>query len=158
MRVDRLFGEHGIAKDSAAGRDEFEKRMERRRQAEEGKEFKEMVRGWCVGSETFRKELLAQMTEKVGAEHYGEEIRESAEQKAHRALEQELKKVGWRKEDLSRHRKGDPHKIKMALRLRRETTMTLGWIADQLQMGTKTHLSHLLYWQGKEKQRKNGKS
>jgi hypothetical protein len=98
------------------------------------------------------------MSEKVGAEHYGEEIRESAEQKAHRAIEQELKKVGWRKEDLSRHRKGDPHKVKMALRLRRETTMTLGWIAAQLQMGTKTHLSHLLYWQGKEKQRKNGKS
>ena len=57
-----------------------------------------------------------------------------------------------------RYRKGDMHKVKMALRLRRETTMTLGWIADQLQMGTKTHLSHLLYWQGKEKQRKNGKS
>ena len=29
------------------------------------------------------------------------------------------------------HRKGEPHKVKMALRLRRETTMTLAWKADQ---------------------------
>jgi REP element-mobilizing transposase RayT len=31
MRVDRLLGEHGIKADSAAGREEFERRMERRR-------------------------------------------------------------------------------------------------------------------------------
>jgi hypothetical protein len=37
------------------------------------------------------------------------------------------------------------------LRLRRETTMTLSWIAEHLRMGTKTHLAHLLYWQGKKK-------
>jgi hypothetical protein len=35
----------------------------------------------------------------------------------------------------------------MAERVRRETTMTLARIAERLQMGTKTHLSHLLYWQ-----------
>jgi hypothetical protein len=31
MRVDRLLGEHGIGQDSAAGRKEFERQMERRR-------------------------------------------------------------------------------------------------------------------------------
>jgi hypothetical protein len=36
--------------------------------------------------------------------------------------------------------------VRIALRLRRETTMTLGWIAKRLNMGTKTHLSHLIYW------------
>jgi hypothetical protein len=39
----------------------------------------------------------------------------------------------------------------MALRLREETTMTLAWIARRLERGTKTHLSHLLYWQGRAK-------
>jgi hypothetical protein len=34
----------------------------------------------------------------------------------------------------------------MAERLRRQTTMTLEWIAHRLRMGIKTHLSHLLYW------------
>jgi hypothetical protein len=31
MRMDRLQGEHGIGQDSAAGRQEFERQMERRR-------------------------------------------------------------------------------------------------------------------------------
>jgi hypothetical protein len=44
--------------------------------------------------------------------------------------------------------KGDEEKVRMAERLRRETTMMmLAWIAERLRMGTKTHLSHLLYWQ-----------
>jgi hypothetical protein len=29
--------------------------------------------------------------------------------------------------------------------------MTLAWIAARLQMGTKTHPVHLLYWQGRQK-------
>jgi hypothetical protein len=56
-------------------------------------------------------------------------------------------------EDLNRRLKGDPQKVKMALHLRRETTMTLSWIAQRLRMGTKTHRSHLLYWHGRERQR-----
>jgi len=40
---------------------------------------------------------------------------------------------------------GDPKKIKIALRLRKETTMTLAWIAKRLHLGAKTHPSHLLY-------------
>ena len=35
-------------------------------------------RGWCLGEEAFRKELLALMSERLGAEHYGEERKESA--------------------------------------------------------------------------------
>ena len=27
--------------------------------------------------------------------------------------------------------------------------MSLAWIAQRLHMGTKTHLSHLLYWQNR---------
>src|SRR6266850_1974820 len=36
-------------------RGEFEKRMEPRRAAEDGKEFKGIVRGCCLASEAFRK-------------------------------------------------------------------------------------------------------
>jgi hypothetical protein len=48
---------------------------------------------------------------------------------------------------LAERRKGDPTKVTLARRLRRDTTMTLAWIATRLQMGTAGHLSHLLYWQ-----------
>ena len=56
--------------------------MEFRRAVEDGQEFKRVLRDWCLGSEAFRKELLAQMSERRGAEHYGAEIRESAQEKA----------------------------------------------------------------------------
>ena len=152
LRVDRLLGEHGIPKDSPAGRQHFERRMELRRATEDGEEFLPLERGWCVGSEAFRKELLAQM--KAGPEHYGEEIRQSGQQKAEGLLESELAKLGWTERDLQRRPKGDRQKTRIAQRLRAETTMTLGWVAQALHMGTKTHLSHLLYWQGKEKKKR----
>jgi len=149
LRVDRLLGEHGIRKDSRAGREQFEQRMERRGAAEDAQEFAPLVRGWCVGSEAFRKELLRQM--EAGAEHYGEEIRESGEEKARPLIREELNKLAWRQEDLERRPKGDAEKVRVALRLRRESTMTLGWIAGALCMGTKTYLSYLLYWHGRER-------
>ena len=90
------------------------------------------------------------MSEKAGPEHYGEEIEESAEEKAQRLVGQALKKLGWKESDLTRLRKGEPKKVKIALRLRQETTMTLAWIAQRLHMGTKTHLAHLLYWHNRK--------
>ena len=148
-------GEHGIQKDSPAGRQEFERRMELRRASQDGEEFDVLKRGWCVGSEEFRKELLAQMH--AGPEHYGQEIRQSAEQKATNRIDAELKKLGWTGAELSERPKEGAEKIRIARLLRQETTMTLGWIAQALHMGTKTHLSHLLYWQGKEKKKSDGK-
>ena len=69
LRVDRLLGEWGIPKDSPAGRQRLERALEERREAEEGEEFKPIRRGWCLGEEKFRKELLTQMSERMGAEH-----------------------------------------------------------------------------------------
>ncbi|MGA2660970.1 MAG: transposase [Verrucomicrobiota bacterium] len=94
LRVDRLLGEHGIPKDSPAGREEFARRMEVRRASEDGAEFKRVERGWCVGREAFRRELLAQVCEKAGAEHYGEEIREPAEAKGVRIIQEGLERLG----------------------------------------------------------------
>ena len=67
--------------------------MEERRGLEEGEEFKPIRRGWCLGDEKFREELLKQMSARMGS----------------------------------------------------ETTMTVGWIAERLAMGTRGYLNHLLY-------------
>jgi hypothetical protein len=64
-----------------------------------------------------------------------------------------MKSLGWKEGDLERQRKGIPEKTQIAQRLRRETPRTLAWIAAGLRMGTRTHLPHLLYRQGKEKNR-----
>jgi hypothetical protein len=47
--------------------------MELRWAAEDAQEVELVEAGWCVGSETLRKELLAQMN--AGPEHHGPEVR-----------------------------------------------------------------------------------
>ena len=42
-------------------------------------------------------------------------------------------------------RKGHPFKVRLAARLRAESTVTVSWIAQRLGMGTRGHLAHLLY-------------
>jgi len=135
LRVDRLLGELGIPKDSAAGRRQLEKYLEQRRREQTGDDWKQLRRGWCFGEESFREELLAQVQEKVGPSHYGGQKREAAQEKANRIVEEELRRLGWQKEDLGRRPKGDPAKVGIARRLRAETTVSLKWVAAVLAMG-----------------------
>jgi hypothetical protein len=144
--VERLLGEYHVPKDSAAGRRRLEEALEQRRGAEEGDEFKGIRRGWFFGEAGLKEELLEQMSKKAGSWHYGEAVQEAAEAKAERIVKAELSKRKWDAQSLGQHRKGDPGKVAIAERLRRETTVTLTWIATRLHMGTKTHLAHLLYW------------
>lgn len=145
LRVDRLLGEAGLPRDTAARRRQFAMRLEERRGQERGGDWKAIRRGWCLGDEKFRKELLAQMTEKMGEHHYGPERQESETEKAERIVRTELDKAGWTDKDLERQRKGDHWKVRVAARLRRETTMTLKWIAERLRMGSWKHLNGRLY-------------
>jgi len=153
LRIDRLLGEMSIPKDSGPGRKEFEKRMELRRWEQEPEEWRRVRRGWCLGDEKFRKELIEAMAPRMRAEHYGQERQETALAKAERIMGEELKRLGWSERNLEQRRKGDANKIKIAQRLRRETTMTLVWIAERLRMGTKTHLTHLIYWDSRRKRK-----
>ena len=40
--------------------------------------------------------------------------------------------------------------VLIAARLRRETTMTLIWIADRVRMSVPGQVAHLVYWQGRK--------
>ena len=122
--------------------------MEERRGTEEGEEFKPIRRGWCLGEETFREELLTQVSERMGAEHCGEEREEraeTAEALAELIIAEELKLGRWQEADLKTRPKGHSVKLVLAARLRAETTMTVGWIAERLAMGMRGYLNHLLY-------------
>ena len=137
IRVDRLLAEHGIRRDTAEGRQEFERRMEARRWEEAAPEtITALRRDWCLGGEEFRQERLEQMAGKLGEHHAGELRRESGEAKAERLVGQELKRLGWTEADLAVRRKSDPLKLAIAARLRRETTLTLKAIAARVQLGT----------------------
>jgi len=152
LRVDRVLGEAGIPKDSKAGRQELERRLEARRGAEQDAHYKPIRRGWFFGEKALKKELLGQMSERMGREHYGEERQESQTEKAERVVKEEMQRRRWTQEMLADRAKGDLEKIKMAVRLRTETLVTVAWIAERLQMGSVANVNTLLY------QRRQGRS
>ena len=137
VRVDRVLGEHGLQEDTAAGRQEFERRMEGRRLAEADKEsLKVLRRGWYLGGEAFKRQLLEQMEGKLREHHSGELRRESAVAKAERIVGEELARMGWTEADLAARRKHAPEKLALAARLRRETTLSIKAIAARVHLGT----------------------
>jgi hypothetical protein len=117
-------------------------------------EWKAIERGWRRGEEGFRAELLAQVRE-LRAEHYGEEVRQAEEERALAIVKKEPEARGWKEKRRIERREGDPEKLKIAVHLRRKTTMTLRWIARKLPMGSWTYLSNL---PGQERTGKKNKS
>jgi putative transposase len=146
LRVDRLLGEYGVPQDSAAGRRRLAEALEARRESEAGDGFKPIRRGWFYGGDALKQELLAEVSKRTGQWLYGEAIQESAVAVAERIVGEELRRCKWAEPELASRPKGDALKVRIAERLRRETTVTLAWIAERLRMGTKTYLAHLLYW------------
>ena len=144
--VETVLREFGLREDGPKPPRDFERHTEGRRTQDLNAEFQELRHGWSFGGESFRAELLARVNSVAAANHIGPEIQQSAEQKAERIVARELTRFEWSEEDLREHAKGDIKKLRIAEQLRRESTMTLGWIAERLRMGTASHLSHLLYW------------
>jgi putative transposase len=144
LRVDRLLGEYRIPRDNATGRRHLERCLEERRAGEEGRDYRVLRRGWFWGDKALKRALLEDMKKGLGANHRGEEVWESALQHAESVVAEELKGLGWRKEQLERRRKGDPGKARIARRLRAETTMSLKWIAERLHMGSASMVKHCL--------------
>ena len=62
-------------------------------------------------------------------------------------------RLGWNKGALRGASKGDERKVRLAARLRKETTMSLKWIAEQLEMGSGTYVSDLLVAQRRKEQK-----
>lgn len=64
--------------------------------------------------------------------------------KVRRIFAEELQRRGRDERELSCRRRGDPEKIRIARRLRAQTTMTLAWIARNLSMGAPGSLANYL--------------
>ena len=144
LRMDRLLGEWGIPADSAAGREQFALYMEARRKAEQTGDSAAFPHGWSQGREEFRQELLLQMTTLATPKFAGPEWRETSEKKAECILTEELARRGWEPQRLEQLRKADPEKLKIAGRLRAQTSVSLKWIAQHLNMGAPAYLGNCL--------------
>jgi hypothetical protein len=85
------------------------------------------------------------MSERLGAEHYGAERAQTAEAMAEQIIAEELKRRRWKEAALRTRPRGGAEKVALVARLRAETTMTVGWIAERLRMGSRGYLNPLLY-------------
>ena len=146
LRVDWMLGKQGVPKESVSGR-----RVEECRAAEKDEDCKSIRRGPCLGDAAFKKELLAQIDERMGAEQFGEERSENDEAKAERIISEELKKRRWTKADLEARLKGDPEKVILARRLRAETVRSVEWIAERLHPGSRSYANFPLLKAGGKK-------
>ena len=126
----------------------FAERMEWRRGEDLRGEFKRVERGWCLGGEEFRQELLEQVDARPGPSHFGEAVQEAEAAQAERLVVEGLKRMRWSEADLRARRKGERGKVQLARELRSKTTMPLAWIAARLNMGSRGHLAWLLQQRG----------
>jgi hypothetical protein len=97
--------------------------------------------------------MLERMEGQLGESHAGELRRESAEVRAERIIAEELGRLGWSEAQLREWRKSDAAKLALAARLRRETTLTVGWIANRLHLGTRKSAAVKLHRWSNRKQK-----
>jgi putative transposase len=144
LRCDRLLGEHGLTKRSRRSRVEFARRMEQHRVEPNDPNAERIRRGWSFGAEDFIARVLDRIPGSVSEHHHARERSETDEQKAERMIAARLKHLGWTQAELKVRRKSDRQKVRLARELRAQTTMSLKWIAQRLEMGSWTHVSNLL--------------
>ncbi len=124
--------------------------MEWRRGEEEA--LAPIRRGWCLGSEEFKGQMLERMDGQLGEHHAGELRHEQAEGRAERIIAEELQRLGWSESQLAAQRKSAAGKLVLAARLRQETTMPLKWIAARVGLGTSKSANSKLHRWMKENQ------
>ncbi len=155
LRVDRLLGEMGIRRDDARGRREFGETMAARCGVEghaDEELWKGIRRGWKLGAEDFVERLVAMGVGESGnpAIHSGEAVEETMEEKARGIVRAFLRERRMGLEEVRQLRKGHPEKIALARELRGKTTMTMAWIAKELNAGVPQTLWRALWAGGKK--------
>ena len=149
LRCDRLFGDHGLGKETRRSRLEFSRRTEQLRLSADEVLAKELRRGWIYGAEDFMARLIDRFEKPVTEHHRSEERIQTDEELAERIVRAGMKELGWDEKELRRRRKGDQNKLRIATELRYSASVNLKWIARRLQMGSWSHVSNLLRTEAK---------
>jgi putative transposase len=145
LRTETWLGELGIQKESRQSLRELSQHVERRRLEEEEKVYAPIRRGWFLGSKESRQEFLSRFASGKRLKGQGEIWREVMEERAEILVGKLLKSRKWDEERLKREKKWHEVKLEIAERLRKETTMTVPWIAKRLRMSSPNYLYILLY-------------
>lgn len=147
LEVSRVLGELGL-EDRPGDRRAYGQRLEQRaREGSPDEQFKELRRGWLLGSEVFRDRILDRMEKKLGAKRHKIRREESDDDHGARQAERIIKEMvdvmDATEAEILFGRKGDWRKRLIAHRVRQETSVSLGWLARRLEMGSEGHLSRI---------------
>ena len=110
-------------------------------------------RGWCLGSDEFKRQTLQRMDGQLGDHHAGGPRRENAECRAERIITEELRRLGWTEAELVSQRRSAAGKLALPARLRRETTLPLKRIPARVGLGTSKTANRKLHLWMKEDQK-----
>ena len=145
LEVERVLESFHVRRDDKRGRERYRDHMKERIRVElDPKKRKELAfdrkairRGWCLGDEGFRKQLLKLADPKGAAvtELRGQMRREHGEEEAERGIELGLKAFELKATMLAEMKKNAKEKQIMAWWVRKHTVARVGWISEQLHMG-----------------------
>jgi len=154
LEVKRVLGAVGVGEDNRQGRSRYAPLLESRavevamgKGGAEGleEEWKSIRRGWFVGSEEFREELLGRAGEVLRDRRReslsGQEVREGRGREAEQELEWALRVLGWRNGSWEVAAEGSEEKAVLAWWLRERTVAGRRWIANRLGMGYETRVT-----------------
>ncbi|EDY21727.1 protein of unknown function DUF1568 [Chthoniobacter flavus Ellin428] len=150
-------------RDDTSGRRRFVARLDRRA-AEEAKarcgvaeppvdgdrRMSHLRRGWYWGSQVFGEKLLQMISKMDVAKPKGRSYRGAAAQRAHdekraeEILRTGLSAEGLPEKELAALPGNDVRKVRIARRIRMETTVRMGWIAERLGMRSAANVSQIL--------------
>ena len=142
LRVDRLFGEHGLIEDTVRSRRELDRIMKTLRlNPEDPTDLRE---SWKIGTQDFPDWLADKLSRRGRKGERASERSETDAALAERLVSEALAQLRWRELDLAIHPKGDRSKVGIAHQLRQKTPMTYQWIANRLHMGSGSYVFNLL--------------
>ena len=106
--------------------------------------WKEIRRGWKFGAEDFVEriaEIMGKDDRKAqSGNHLSDAVRETEEAKARNMIEGHLEGLGTTLAEMRKWRKTHPEKTNLALKLRKNTTLGVSWIAKELNAGASSTL------------------
>ncbi len=156
LRAERGLASRGCA-DDAAGRRRYLRQLERRAREEgenagrtlpDGQSLQSTLRrGWVFGTQKFKEKMLGLAEKALKTSARSANLRPTATLKDHsqhraRALiDKGLTVCDLAAPMLKSLPCGDTRKVVIALAVKRETTVPLAWIAEQLHMGTRSTVS-----------------
>ncbi len=156
LKSDKLLGTYSF-KDNSLGRNSYLKFLEAKG-AETGESYKELTRGWCLGSGNFKQKMLDKaetiLSRNKRESNCASVQKDHSEGEALKLMIASLKKLNIQLSDLPKMSKSAVEKRAIAAFIAGQTLASTEWIAEQLHMGHRSAISQARRWARESKEAK----